>query len=1191
MPHTDQQLAAIKTPGNILVIAGAGTGKTSTLVERCLYLIREGCAVDELLMVTFTEAAAAEMRHRLRTALAEEIVKSVGEDEERAKHFEEQLALMDHAQVSTLHSFCLELIRRHFHLLGLDPQIRVLDETQTRPIMYDVMEEVMVRHYDSSGRDAVRELVRRSGSPSDDQVRTLVMKLYRYQQARANPSGWLNEQRNRFSSSEPVEWREWLDSEIRDWADEWLPFLNAQQGNANAERAADALEQLPKSSITREHILEMTAKIRSADSGWPNRKKTLFRKPIADLFAEASFWNSICAIEKDGLDPLSVDWANVRTDTLTLLELLEEFGDEYRRVKREMGGIDFSDLEQLALELLLDEDNDVAVACRDHFEHVFVDEYQDINAAQDAIIAAVTRPTGDEREGNGFLVGDIKQSIYRFRLAEPELFRSHAQNCSRSSMEGTVLPLSENFRSHEAILSAVNDCFTTITADTGIDYGANEALSVGAREERSQYLIESDPDDLCRVEYRCLTEPEHKVIREGPFDESEEEDDLDRDAREARWIAQRLMRIRREETAIINRQTSENECVEWRDMVVLMRSPGPRIETYAREFHRMGVPLQAKRPGFFDALEVMDQVNLLRILDNPRQDIPLLAVLRSPIGGFTVDELAEIRHTKRRILFWELLGEFHRNHSEEKEPILQSAWRKVDAFLTQFNEWRELVRHASLSYTLEVVIEGSHYERLLEGGIRSSEKRANLDKLLDLTRQFDPYQRQGLHRFLQFVDAQLEKGKDLDSAPPATANAVRLMSIHQSKGMEFPMVVLAGTGTEFNLRDLYEQVLFDERLGLCPKINDPNNETRYPSLPFWVAQRREKKLLLEEEMRLLYVAMTRARNYLIMTGSRRRTAPKLLKALTEKNAMGSPYKAGSMQDWITDWLWKLSAAEMEAGAGRNGFFRWEIGEPDWEQSSESGEDSPQSREVSKTDLEHIQRMLEWQYDWKDATREIAKTNVSELRGRAREAAEESVQQFGRSPFVAQPKQPDCSDRLTASEIGNAHHAFLELMELIPGQTALDLKNAAMQFRDLGLLEDRQIQALDFGRLARFWYTDVGQWVVAHHKNVHRELPFTTRFTRAELADLGIMLDGRAGDDDFIVVQGVVDLAVILDDEIRILDHKTDHFSRKSLKFKVADYAPQLQLYASALERIYRRKVTHAWLHFMTIGKTVDVISD
>lgn len=1192
MERTDQQKAAITAKGNVLVVAGAGTGKTSTLVERCLHLIGEGCSVDELLMVTFTEAAAAEMRHRLRESLGAEIHarREAGEDE-RAEYFDDQLALLDHAQISTLHSFCLELIRRHFHLLELDPQVRVLDDTQTRPMMYDVMERVMERHYDALGKDPVRELVRRSGSPSDDPIRKLVMKMYAYQQARANPNVWLEEQRTRFSKAEPEEWQDWVGPHVYEWAREWLPILLAQGGNPNAEQAAAALSELTAES-TREEVAIVAGKILEVDLKWPSRKKTALRQAFGDLFPEAGFWCSICLTDPDGTDPLADDWENVRTDTLALLDLLAEFGAEYRSGKRELGGMDFPDLEQLALELLRDEDNGVAAGCRDRFEHVFVDEYQDINAAQDAIIVAVTR---DAERGNRFLVGDIKQSIYRFRLAEPELFEGHAQRWNQAGIAGTVLPLSENFRSHESILAAVNSCFTELTSDTGIDYGEQEKLSVGARESRPTFLCANDPEELRRVEFRCLTEPEDKAMRDGPFDDSGTEDDLDKDAREARWIARRLTEFRKDGTQIIDRNTGSATSADWSDMVVLMRSPGPRTEAFAREFHRMGVPLQAKRPGFFDALEVMDQVNLLRILDNPRQDIPLLAVLRSALAGFTLEELAEIRHTKRGALFWDVLREFQHDRGEDEDPVIGSAWRKADEFLRRFQDWRDLVRHTSLTYSLEVVLETTHYERLLEGERRSPEKRANIERLLQLTRQFDPYQRQGLHRFLQFVDAQLEKGKDLDSAPAATANAVRLMSIHQSKGLEFPIVVLAGTGNEFNQRELREQVLFDERFGLCPKVNDPENETRYPSLPYWVAQRREKQFLLEEEMRLLYVAMTRARDYLVLTGGRKRTAEKLLPALAGKECVESPFKAGCMQDWLLDWIWTQTGSDLGNGIGATGLLRWEIGEVEpagpAANVSKADELSELEPPLEEIEIERIERVLEWSYDWPESTKEVAKTNVSELRRRARDADETAVQRFGWSEFNAQPKKPtkQPSDRLTGTEMGNAYHAFLELVELTPGQTALDLKNAASQFREHGLLDDRQIQALDFDRLARFWYTEIGQWIAVHNQFVHRELPFTARFSKSELCDMGILPDGGAGEDDFVVVQGVVDLAVILKDEIRILDHKTDHFPVRALKQKIADYAPQLQLYAKALERIYRREVTSASLHFISLGKTAEVL--
>jgi len=1272
---TESQRQAIHARGNVLVVAGAGTGKTRTLVERTLrLLIEEGVSLENILMVTFTDAAAAEMRQRIRAALQKKLAEEPpGAD--LSQRLAEQFALLDSAHISTLHGFCLELVRRHFYELEIDPSVAVLDERQTQPLIHETLDALLQRHYAGTSEEnrAVQSLIREQGRGADDKIRELVKKLHRYTQTLADPPGWLAEQESCFADAEPVRWRQWLVEGFAEWRDSWRPVLEEQpKENENARKCQEILgctrsigrgaavpaifagvspvimsgkmitgETPGDTGGTPAPLGEALAQIAAADEIWPAKMKGKFRDPIEHFFEEAKFLQSLT---EDKGAPLAEDWQWVRPQMRALLRLAREFTARFSDAKRELGGVDFADLEQFTLRLLRGHDGQPTATARhwqEQFAHVFVDEYQDINAAQDAILQGLSR-TGVE--ANRFLVGDVKQSIYRFRLADPKIFRDYQELWKTDATAGTCVPLADNFRSREKILDFINPLIAALMRAPvgGVAYDAEAQLRFGDREGRPHLAADEAP----RVELHLLS----KTSAGGGEDDEKESADLDATETEARVVARRLRALHDEGHLIWDEVEKKSRPVAWRDMVVLLRSPAARVESFAQEFHRAGVPLQAARAGFYAALEVMDLLNLLRLLDNPLQDVPLLAVLRSPLVGLSIEELAQVRAGSREKYFWTALRQFQQRGANLDEvgrvtpcapsggserandgpsssgapgvtrptPEKFSAFGKVDLFLTQFDRWRELVRQTSLSHCLETALRETHYEALLFAEERAAERAANVRRLLDLTRQYDPYQRQGLFRFLRFIDEQEDAELDLEPAPAQTAAAVRLMSIHKSKGLEFPVVVLAGLGTKFNERDTHDEILLDEVYGLCPKVTPPDADQRYPSLPYWLAKRRARRELRGEELRLLYVALTRARDTLILVG----TASSKSAGEKWESTGPSPISdravesAHSHLDWLRRWL---PQATTEAdwrgdGAGQSALLRWEIyGEADGRLR-----DLDEAAEVFKAVAEEangeavakIQAQLAWRYGHAAATSEPAKTSVSVLRRRhAEETDGEAVVWFKRGTRSAERG----IGKLSAADIGTAHHLFLQLVALEKTGTLLDLQNEAARLERERFLTAEQAAVLDFDALGDFWSSEIGRKILAERGRVHRELPFTARLGAEDLAGLRLGFRDRdggssgaaapavstgetpgdiggtpapLGDGEFIVVQGVADLAVILEKEIWLLDFKTDALTRKELPKKTRHYESQLKLYALALGRIYRRPVTRRWLHFLEVGETV-----
>jgi ATP-dependent helicase/nuclease subunit A len=1168
---TPSQQRAVAARGNVLVMAGAGTGKTHTLVERCLDLIcREQVSLDEILIVTFTEAAATEMRERLRTAL-----ESAAARHPRAG-LAEQLALFDAAHIGTLHSFCFRLVREHFHELGLDPQLAVLDEGEARSLSDEIIEEQLQSHYENEDAFslAAQELVRIYGGGRDEKIRALVLRLHHYIQTRADADAWLARQIGNFSSAEPAQWREWFSEAVANWRDDWLPVLQElKSGNEKAVECFAILEKF-SAAFAPASCASLFEQIAAANrpENYPSGKMTALRKPLKDFFDDAKFLGSLAVGSKP--DPLTEDWGWVRGPMKTLLLLAKEFSEKFSARKRTDGVVDFHDLEQFAIKLLWNFEangpSPIAERWREKLRYVFVDEYQDINAAQDKIISALSRE-------NRFLVGDVKQSIYRFRLADPGIFRGYAK--APAAWNGQVVPLLENFRSRESLLDFINSLFSPLMREDigGILYDEQAKLKFGSPETRMELSVAKNPEPRVELLLRAKTR--------GDSSGDDALADLQEADKEARMLALRLLELKNSRHQIWDED--HFRAVKWSDFAVLLRSPSGKAEIFAKQFERTGVPLLVERGGFYDSSEISDLLSLLQLADNPLQDVPCIAVLRSPLVGCSLDELAQIRLAGSSH-FW-----FALNHAAlPKSNVPDETRARLAKFLERFLRWRKLAQQSSLSQCLEHILAETHYDVWLLSRPRGAQRRANVQRFLNLAERFDAFQRQGLFRFLRFVDAQREIEAEPEVAPLAGENAVRLMSIHQSKGLEFPVVALADLGKIFNEQDLRGEIILDERFGLCSRVKPPSSGGRYPSLAYWLAQKNQRRELRGEELRLLYVALTRARDTLVLSGS---VSEKKWETFFQNHSPVTPREilsANSCLDWLGLWF-KARASNSQIknpAQGELPMLRWRF--VDDSELSESPAVADKSEtpllSVDENEVKKVSAILDWQYPFATASLRAAKTSVTALRRQADESDDEVERAFQPSRFQ-RPRQRQAGQRqLDAVDTGVAHHKFLQHFSF---ERAMDLKSFATEVKRLekeNYLSAEEAAALDLEALADFWNSATGKKFRAHPAAVRRELPFTASFSPAELD--GVL--GKTPDpslkNEFVVVQGVADLAALLPSEIWLVDFKTDAVRAKDLPEKIEYYSPQLKLYARALEKIYSRPVTHCWLHFLSTRKTVAV---
>jgi len=1208
---TPQQQAAIAARGNVLVVAGAGAGKTRTLVDRCLAWLldaKDPGSIDQVLMVTFTEAAAAEMRQRLRAGL--EAVHAARPSPRVA----EQLALLETAWICTLHSFCFRLVREHFYTLGLDPQMIVLPEERAQLLARQALDAVLQQNYsrETAAARAIQETIQSLGGDSDLAVRALVLRLHHYAQTLPDPAAWFETQAAQYEQAPPGPWRDWLMAELENCRHRWLPVLRAQPAeNPCAQQGAAALDRLPQKPSRAEFAAALEAIGRAAAEIKPK-----WRKPLETILAEARFLRSVCAAAET--DPLAEDWKWIAPAMLALLDLTRQFGQAYRAAKSEAGGLDFHDLEQFALQLLREPESGrpgpIAAHWRARLRLIFVDEFQDINRAQEAILRALGR---EGAEANRFLVGDIKQSIYRFRLADPRIFLDY-QRAWESQPGARVIWLSDNFRSHESILNFVNAVFATLLRPElgGVDYDDQARLRFGNPGERGGHAVaeELTPQTELRPGGQRTARPTTAAMagRAVPFPpretgprvelllrrlgrDPEEEggteagdgETISDTEMEARLIGRRLMELKNQEITIPGQPPRR---ATWSDMVILLRSPRHKAEAYVKEFARLGVPLAAVRGGFYESLEVRDLLSLLQVLDNPSQDLPLLGVLRSPLVGLTADELAAIRLAQRPGRIWAALLRWQGANPEHE---------RVNTFLHRFRAWRRLSRLGGVSLVLEKVVEETGFGEWMAGAPDAAQRAANVARLIHLARQFDGFRGEGLYRFLQFVQAQQENELEVEPAGQPLREAVRLMSIHQSKGLEFAIVALADLGKRFNLEDTRGRVILDEELGLCPQVKPPGLSQFYPSLPHWLAQRRQKREICGEELRLLYVALTRAADRLILCGSARHNAVTAKWPQAAERGLGAAeILAGrSFLDWLGAWLVLKFGPQAAGQSGSDALLTWKIideEEPAAAPGNEETAPAPPAPDADGRLLRRGRAALAWRYGFEEATRRAAKTSVSALRRLLEEGEdEESELLFTTAP---DPRGKRRAGRLSAAETGSAHHAFLEGVALAETGSAARLKAEAARLRGEGSLSEAEAACLDFKALAAFWQSEVGRQLLGQRDQVRRELAFTARFSPSELEDLHGggdeleegTLESSTDREEFVIVQGVVDLAVVKAEEIWVLDFKTDHFAEEELAARVRLYRPQLCLYARAIARIYGRPVTRRWLHFFALGRTVEL---
>lgn len=914
MAWTEAQQRVIDTRNkNLLVSAAAGSGKTAVLVERIISMISEGdnpMDIDHLLVVTFTNAAAAEMRERIGKAIEKKL-----QAQPDNLHLQKQMSLLQSAQITTIHSFCLYVIRNYFHRIDLDPSFKIAEESEITLMKSDVLSEILERWYEEGREDFHAFIESYSYSKSDTPVEDLILQLYDFSMSDPWPKEWLKDKRKLFEpdSLEALEQTDWM-KELLQYVSTVLGDLLALNAKTLAiTNEADGPKAYQTALLSDRNLLQKLQEAKSYGE-------------YSVLFSELSF-DRLSSKREEGVDPekkerikelreeikkglkdlagqlffqspeeMLKDLQAVKAIIHVLFELTEEFMDAFAKKKEEKNLIDFNDLEHFALKILLEEDKTPSAAAlelSELYEEILIDEYQDSNMVQETILQSISR----ERKGspNRFMVGDVKQSIYKFRLAMPEIFMKKYETYSLQPVteDGECnyyqrIDLDRNFRSRKVVLDYVNDIFEQIMQKDvgGIVY--DEAASLKYGELYQEKLAQGEESRIAKdVEFILVTEvvPELRLSKEETGIEEQgnkdpvgeavtEADDGKEDPEEAQYtkrelearaIARKIRELTDPKTGMLvyDKELKAHRPATKKDIVILLRSMSGWSEVFVNTLMAEGISAYADTgTGYFQTLEIMTLLNVLRIIDNPRQDIPLTGVLYSPIVGLTSTELAMIRAAHRGVSMYSAVTLY------AKEAEAGDLKEKLETFLATLNEFRAMVNHKSIHELIQLVLDRTGYHYIVMAMPGGERRKANIDMLIAQAVRFEKGSYSGLFHFIRYIE-KLHK-YEVDFGEAATAgeqdDTVRIMSIHKSKGLEFPIVFVAGMSKQFNTQDLRSKIVLHSELGVGPEYIDAKLRTKVPTLLKKVIQKKVQVENLGEEIRVLYVAMTRAREKLILTG-------------------------------------------------------------------------------------------------------------------------------------------------------------------------------------------------------------------------------------------------------------------------------------------------------------------------------------
>ena len=1199
---------------NILVSAAAGSGKTAVLVERIIQRItdeREPVDVDRMLIVTYTEAAASEMKERIAAAIEKQLEQRPGD-----ARLEQQAALIHTAPITTIHSFCLSVIRDHFHVIGIDPGFRIVEEGELKLLKQDVLDELLEECYEKGDEEFLEFTEKFGRGKNDRRIEELILKLYEFSCSYPCPGKWLDSCVMAYKSEDMLSSGFVKNAELRvrrrgkdigGILDRALKICEEPDG---PYMYADMIES-DRKYLDRIIKAEDFEAMYDAVNGFawkrlstkrdetvsPEKKEEVkkLRKQAKKLVEglQAAYFYAPWQVWAEDMRDASGSMA-------TLSGLVKQFSKLLGEKKRSRNMIDFNDMEHFALSILTEEKDGhtapsrVAEEYQERFEEVMIDEYQDSNLVQEAILTSVSRM--EKGQNNIFMVGDVKQSIYRFRLSRPELFMEKYDTYTLEDSACQRVDLHKNFRSRPEVLDSANYLFEQIMQRRfgGIEYDENAALYPGA--DFPEKPEDTDSGFSYRTELLLMDKKEAAVrTAEGGGDAKKAE---------ARMIARRIRELT-DSGMVYDRAEGTCRRVRYRDIVILTRSIKGWAESFSSVLAEEGIPAYSvSREGYFETYEVSVLMDYLRILDNARQDLPLAAVLTSPFGGLDVQELARIRLAFPELPFYEA---YVRYAETEDLPEEEGKTReKLESFYGQIAYFRRKVPYTPIHELLAEIIDRTGYGTYISAMPGGAQRQANVEMLVEKAAAFEGTSYKGLFNFIRYIE-QLRK-YDVDYGEAGIldeqADTVRIMSIHKSKGLEFPIVFAAGMGKAFNMQDVRGSVILHPELGAGLDVVDLEQRTKAPTFLKKMIQEEAALESLAEEMRVLYVAVTRAKEKMILTGVcdvSENLEERIREAENGENRAEEEGRPGQME------LYRLEEAKTcldwiipAVFSGKDGRIRRDC---PVEVRLFTAEDLQCEKEAEHTadvlardTLEHwdctrrhapeyaerLKSQMEYVYPWEAEGQMKLKFTVSELKKRTslqEEAGEEMYQEPEVVPLI--PRFLTEEETLTGASRGSAYHKLLELLDFTENYDDGLLAQVIRENKAAGKLTGEMADCIRTGDILHFLNCESGRRMAraAAQGKLYREQPFVLGVLSEE-----IYPEDRSG--ETILVQGIIDVYFEEPDGLVVLDYKTDQVrAADELKEK---YHAQLDYYAQALEQLTEKHVKEKIIYSFTLRKEIAV---
>ena len=1224
---TEEQLKAIETRKcNLLIAAAAGSGKTAVLVERIIRIItneENPVDIDRLLVVTFTSAAAAEMRERIAAAITDALEKNPN-----SKNLQKQLTLLSRANITTMHSFCLDVIKNNFHVIDLDPSFRILDDTEGILLKGEILEELFEEKYEEEDKEFLNLVEAYSDSRSDEKLKNIILELYNFSMSGPWPEKWLQEKSDEFNinSLEELNSSKWIkvymdniNIELQGMISmlEKARELSSESGGLEpyVDTFNDDIAMILSVHSSIGNIDELYKSINNVKFG---RIKTVKKSEVEDLSMQDQI-KSIRDDVKKKIKKLQEDVFSMSPSDMlvsiqksypymkSLTNMVIEFSKRFSESKRDKGALDFNDLEHLCLEILRSENDNVSNRFKEYFDEVLVDEYQDSNNVQESIIDLVSRKNDDDP--NVFMVGDVKQSIYRFRQAKPELFLEKYNSYSKDEGKNRKIQLYKNFRSRNEVIQGVNYIFKELMSKTvgELEYTDEEALNLGA----SFKELEGEGKAGGEIELHIFDKSETLDIEEVP-ELTEEDEEIGAINLEARIVSKRIKELisgEGEKQMVLDKITGEYRPVTYKDIVILLRATKNWAEIFLDELGSKGIPVYADTgSGYFESIEIRTILSLLKVIDNPMQDVPLIALLRSPIMKFSDEELAQIRLIDKNKYFYENIIII----TLEEAQVNQDLYEKCTDFIERLERYRNKSIYTPIDEFIWYLYTDTGYYGYVGAMPNGVLRQANLRILFQRAKQYEQTSFKGLFNFINFINKLRKSSGDMGSAKILGENedVVRIMSIHKSKGLEFPVVFLCGTGKQFNLMDLNKNILYHEDLGLGPEYVDLEKRISYPTLAKESIKQRIRQETLSEEMRILYVALTRPKEKIIITGcvnDIEKWASKVTSAATLDDEIIIPsevLKGKSYLDWIGMALCKHKDGEEIRNIVnamnihiRPDLSTWKI--KLWTKKElivdKINEDVDETEEkelwITKNDGtvdKEIDRRLNFIYKYSEATQLKSNFSVSDIKKKNQDEEEYTkTEELFENKEVIKPKFLQEKTGLTAAEKGTAMHYVMQKIDLDRISSIDQIKEQLIELKNNELLSEEELKVINVYKIFNFFKSNLGKRMISAHKNgdkIYREFSFYTEISPLE-TDNTLPKDIE---NEKVRLQGIIDCFFYEGDKLILLDYKTDYVTEDNLDEIKEKYKIQLRYYKEALEKITGDKVSECYLYLFGLERKEEV---